>query len=113
MDLTFVYLPGFVREWNRHGLSDSDLSTLEETIARAPDAVPIVRGTGGLRKIRFAPPSLHRGKSGAMRVGFAYFRTKAAIVVVAMFAKNEAQNFTAAQRVEIRKVLAQIERSFQ
>jgi len=55
-----------------------------------------MRGSGGLRKFRFAPPSRHMGKSGAMRVGFAYFQTKAAIVVVAMFSKNDAENFTAA-----------------
>ena len=89
MDLTFLYSPGFVKEWDRQGLDDSDLQALEQTIARAPYAAPVMRGTGGLRKIRFAPPSLHRGKSGANRVGFAFFPSKSAIVVVAIFAKNE------------------------
>jgi hypothetical protein len=112
MDLTFLYSPGFVREWDRHGLDDADLQALEQTIARAPGAAPVMRDTGGLRKIRFAPPSMHRGKSGAMRVGFAYFRSKAAIIVVTMFAKNEAANFTAAQRAGIRKWLMQVEKSF-
>jgi hypothetical protein len=54
----------------------------------------------------------HTGKSGAMRVGFAYFRSKAAIIVVAIFSKNEASNFTAAQRGEIEKWLKQMEKSF-
>jgi hypothetical protein len=112
MELTFLYMPGFVREWNRQRLTDSDLRALEETIARAPDAAPVMRGTGGLRKMRFAPPSTHRGKSGATRVGFAYFRAKAAIIVVAIFAKSNAANFTPAQRVEFEKWLNQIERNF-
>ena len=112
MELTFVYLPGFVREWDRHRLTDPDLQSLEQTIAKGPAAGPVMRGTGGLRKIRFAPPSMHQGKSGATRVGFAYFRSNSAIIVVAMFAKNEAANFTAAQRVEIGKLLNGIERSF-
>jgi len=94
MDFTFVYSPGFVREWDRHRLTDLDLVALEQAIARAPESAPIVQGTGGLRKIRFAPPSLHRGKSGGMRVGFAYLRAKGAIIVVAMFAKKDAANFT-------------------
>jgi hypothetical protein len=55
---------------------------------------------------------MHRGKSGAMRVGFAYFRSKSAIIVVAMFAKNDAANFTAAERNEIAKWLMQVERNF-
>jgi hypothetical protein len=85
---------------------------LEQLIAKAPQSAPIIRGTGGLRKIRFAPPSRHQGKSGAMRVGFTVFPAKAAIIVVAMFAKNDAANFTPAQCSEIEKWLKQIERSF-
>jgi hypothetical protein len=112
MELTFVYSPGFVREWDRQRLTDMDLQALEVTIARAPAAAPIMRGTGGLRKIRFAPPSVHRGKSGATRVGFAYFRAKAAIIVVAMFSKNQASNFTTAQKNEIARWLKRIEGDF-
>jgi hypothetical protein len=112
MELTFLYSPGFVREWGRLRLTDFDLRALEQAIATAPSAAPLIRGTGGLRKIRFAPPSMHRGKSGATRVGFAYFRSKAAIVVVAIFLKSDAANFTASQRAEIEKWLRAVERSF-
>jgi mRNA-degrading endonuclease RelE of RelBE toxin-antitoxin system len=112
MELTFVYSPRFVREWDRLRLTDEDLRVLEKAIWKAPDAAPVMRGTGGLRKIRFAPPSMHRGKSGATRVGFAYFRTKAAIIVVAIFSKNEASNFTDAERAEIEKWLKLMERDF-
>jgi hypothetical protein len=93
-------------------LTDLDLVALEQANARSPESAPVLQGTGGLRKIRFAPPSSHRGKSGAMRVGYACFRSKAAVIVVAMFAKKDAANFTAAQRNEIAKWLKQIERSF-
>ena len=109
MDFTYLYSPGFVREWNRQRLTDEDLVALEEEIARAPESAPVVRGTGGLRKIRFAPPSWHAGKSASTRVGFAYFRTKSAIVVVSMFSKKDEENFSAAQRAAIAKWLRKIE----
>ena len=112
MELTFVYSPGFVREWNRLRLSDLDLQALEQSIGRAPESAPVMRGSGGLRKLRFAPPSMHRGKSSATRVGYAYFRSKDAIIVVALFAKSEAPNFTAAELVEIGKWLKRFERDF-
>jgi hypothetical protein len=112
MELTFLYSPGFVREWDRQRLTDADLPFLEEEIAKGRTSAPLMRGTGGLRKIRFAPPSRHVGKSGAMRVGFAYFQMKAAIIVVAIFSKNESSNFSAAERTEIAKWLKQVERSF-
>lgn len=112
MDLTFLYSPGFVREWDRHRLPDSDLQVLEQTIGKAPASAPVMRGTGGLRKIRLAPPSMHRGKSGAMRVGYAYFAEKHAIIVVAMFSKNETANFAASDQAEIAKWLKRVERAF-
>ena len=112
MELTFLYSPGFVREWNRQRLTDLDLQALEAAIGKAPDAPPVIRGAGGLRKIRFAPPSRHTGKSGSMRVGFAYFQVKAAIFVVAMFSKNEASNFTAAEKAQIARELKIAERNF-
>jgi hypothetical protein len=112
MDLTFLYLPGFVREWDRQRLTADDLVSLEQEIQRQADRAPVVRGTGGLRKIRFAPPSRHTGKRGATRVGFAYFHGKAAVVVAALFAKNEAANFTAAERAEIAELLKRVARSF-
>ena len=47
-----------------------------------------------------------------MRVGFAYFRAKSAIIVVTMFAKTDAANLTPAQKAEIAKWLKLVEREF-
>ena len=56
-----------------------------------------MRGTGGLRKIRFAPPSWHTGKRGAVRVCYAWFPGHARAYFVALFAKNEKANLSAAE----------------
>jgi uncharacterized protein len=112
MELTFLYSPGFVKAWDRHRLSDLDLVASEQLIAKNPAAAPVMKGTGGLRKVRFAPPSLHKGMSRAARVGFAYFKSKSAVIVVAMLMKNDAANFSAAERAEIAKWLKLVEGSF-
>jgi len=52
---TFKYLAGFVREWERLGLTDEDLQELELIILADPEAAPVIAGTGGLRKLRFSP----------------------------------------------------------
>lgn len=62
--------------------------------------------------MRFAPPSRHTGKRGSMRVGFAYFRVKAAIFVMTIFAKNEASDLSSEQRREIAALLRLMERGF-
>lgn len=112
MELTFVYSPGFVREWDRQRLNDADLQALEDAIRRSPDGPPVIRGAGGLRKMRFAPPSRRTGKRGSMRVGFAYVRLKSAVIVMTIFAKNEAADLSEEQKREIAKLLKLIERDF-
>jgi len=68
MWLTFIQLAPFVVAWRRLGLTDEDLSALEQLIMHRPEAGAVMQGTGGVRKLRFAPPSWHMGKSGATRV---------------------------------------------
>jgi hypothetical protein len=111
VNLTFLYLSAFAREWDRQRLTDEDLPALEALLATKGGSAPVMRGTGGMRKIRFAPLSWHTGKSGAARIGFAFFRLKSVVVVVAMFAKNETGNFTGSERASIAGKLARIERA--
>src|SRR5690606_32693397 len=72
MQLTFVQLTGFVSEWKHFRLTDEDLRALERQLLVEPEAGAVMTGTGGLRKIRFAPPSRGSGKSGAFRVAYIY-----------------------------------------
>jgi hypothetical protein len=75
---------------------------------KQPEAGDVMQGTGGLRKVRFAPPSLHTGKSGAYRVGYAYFRTAAAIVLLVIFPKSAQPNLTAAEKAQFKKLMASL-----
>ena len=49
--LRFVQLDPFTRKWTKLGLGDDDLRALEIFIMSASDRAPVVRGSGGLRKI--------------------------------------------------------------
>jgi hypothetical protein len=90
------------------------LSALESVLVDNPDAGDVMAGTGGVRKVRFAPPSRHTGKSGAFRVAYAYFRLGQTVYLLTIFAKNEQENFTAAQKAKFKtlmKVLAEYHQS--
>jgi hypothetical protein len=89
---------GFAADWRRLGLGDEDLRALESAVMQRPERGSVMRGTGGLRKVRFAPPSWHTGKSGAVRVCYAWFPSHARVYFVALFAKNEKANLSAAER---------------
>lgn len=105
---TLIQTAGFRRLWRSQRLTDEDLQALELAVMRDPAAAIVMKGTGGLRKIRFAPPSCGRGKSGSMRIGYAQFPEFGRIYLVTMFLKADADNLSAADRQNIKSVLADI-----
>ena len=109
MELTFVQVSTFVADWRRSRLSDDDLRALESELLRNPDSGSVVGATGGLRKMRFAPPSRHTGKRGALRVIYAHFPRFAHVYLILMYGKNEQANLTAHEKAECRKLVRQIE----
>jgi hypothetical protein len=108
--LHFVELDEFVQDWKDLRLdSDDDMWSLCTTIMLAPTASPVVQGTRGLRKLRFAPPSWHQGKSGACRVCYAYFPRHWLVLLIMVYEKSEKDNLSAAERRSIRVYLEQLE----
>jgi hypothetical protein len=69
----------------------------------------MVKGTNGLRKIRFVPPGQGRGKSGAYRVCFAYFGRRGMVFLLTAYGKNERANLNAAERHAMAAVIRDIE----
>jgi hypothetical protein len=105
---TFIHLAGFNRLWHAQELSDEDLQALEASIMQNPQRPAVMKGTGGLRKIRFAPPSRDRGKSGSMRVGFAQFPEVRRVYLVTLFLKKDEDNLSAADRKAIKNMLTDL-----
>ncbi|HEY8667940.1 MAG TPA: hypothetical protein VIL86_14850, partial [Tepidisphaeraceae bacterium] len=106
MQLTFVQLAGFVNEWKHLRLTDDDLRAMEEQLLRHPEAGAVMAGTGGLRKMRFAPPSRRTGKSGAFRVAYVYFQSAGTVILMSLFAKADQSNLTAAQKARFKAAIA-------
>jgi hypothetical protein len=107
--LRFVQMTPFTRKWANLDLTDDDLRHLEMTIMVSPSTPPVVRGTGGLRKLRFAPPSWHTGKRGALRVCYVFFQEYSIVLLVTFFPKNQSSDVTAAERKEISKIIRETE----
>ncbi len=105
----FISIGSFDRRWEELGLDDDDLRSLEIAIQRDPERPPIVSGTGGLRKIRFAAPGSARGKSGSLRVGYAHFRSRGIILLLDVWSKKDKDNLSHAERNSIASALARFE----
>lgn len=104
MTLTFIYLSTFEADRKRLRLGEADVEELEKLLARNPDAGRVIRGTGGARKIRFAPPSWHTGKSGGARVVYTVFSVASRVYFLAAYAKNEREDITEPQRASFREL---------
>jgi hypothetical protein len=96
--LRFVQFDHFVAHWKTLGLGDDDLRALEVAIMAAPAAAPVVAGTGGLRKLRFAPPRWNTG-----------IPEYAVVTLATVYAKNRKDNLTPAEKAGTRKVIREIE----
>ena len=110
MQLSFVQLAVFVSDWRRLALTDEDLQALEELLLQRGKSGPVIPGTGGFRKIRFAPPSWRSGKSGAARVIYAYFFEIEWVVLFLIYGKNEQGNLTPKQKQAAREWIASFKR---
>src|SRR5665213_1924160 len=110
--LQFIELPWFSEGWRSLRLDSDDLLALQEAIMRGPKRPPVIPGTGRLRKIRFAPPSWHVGKSGACRVCYAYFEESGVVLLVVVYSKNDKDTLNGAEKAAIRSVIARHEVEF-
>jgi hypothetical protein len=85
----------------RNLLGKAGFSEMLEFLARRPRAGRIIKGTGGLRKVRIARPG--KGKSGGTRVIYYYHNEGTPLLLLLIYAKATQDNLTAAQKAQLRK----------
>ena len=103
---TFYEMKHFTKKWQDLGFTDDELSQLQQVLLENPKAGDVMKGTGGLRKVRFAFPG--SGKSGSVRVCYIDIEGVLEIHLIDVFAKNEKENLSKAERNAIRIVVEQI-----
>jgi hypothetical protein len=68
----------------------------------SPKTPPVIPGTGGLRKLRFAPAKWGTGKSGAARVCYVYFEEYGIVLLVYVYDKRQQDNLSDTEKKVIR-----------
>jgi len=112
MRLTLIQLSPFVAKWSKLGLTDEDLQSLEGLLIEDPQAGEVIPGTGGLRKLRFAPPSWHTGKRGATRVIYAFIAAGEAVYLFTLYGKNAQSDLSSDEKKVFRQVLEQLHKRY-
>jgi hypothetical protein len=84
-------------------LSDYEYGEFQSRIAANPDLGALIRGGGGIRKVRVAVGS--RGKSGGARVIYYWAVRKDVILLLYAYPKNVAADLTPKQVSQLAKVV--------
>jgi len=96
---TFVETRLFSRLVQQY-LSDEEYGRLQQELIQDPDAGSVIRGSGGVRKLRWAAPG--RGKRGGLRVIYFVRRPKGVIWMLTIYPKNVADSIPAHVLKQIR-----------
>lgn len=87
-------------------LSLAEREQMEKEIAHDPLYWPVIRGTGGVRKARFACDNL--GKRGGGRVCYFYLQIYQTIYMLKAYKKNQQENLTEKEKKQIYQIVKQI-----
>ena len=97
MKALFVELPPFERHRKSY-LDDEAFRGLQQELLTNPQTGDVIKGTGGLRKMRFADEGRGKGKRGGVRVIYYWCLGGAQFWLFTLYDKDEASDLTEDQR---------------
>ena len=100
--MVIVETPTFTR-LIRDLLDDDSYRLLQIELAENPEKGAVIRGTGGIRKLRWSGTG--RGKRGGTRVIYYWAKSKDIVLMLVAYAKNEETTLTPAQGKVLRKLV--------
>jgi hypothetical protein len=90
-------------------LDDEERIAMEFFIACAPEDHPVIAGSGGFRKARWARRG--RGKSGGFRVVYFFLAEPGRIYMAAVYAKSRKETLSKADQNVLAKLASQIKKA--
>jgi len=84
-------------------MSDDDYRSLQEALITKPDAGDVIRGSGGLRKVRWKVEG--KGKSGGVRIIYYWVAADDQIRMVYAYRKSKQENLTPEQLATLRQII--------
>ncbi|UNC93511.1 type II toxin-antitoxin system RelE/ParE family toxin [Candidatus Contubernalis alkaliaceticus] len=105
----FIMMPEFDKMWAKMGLNDEELKSLQLEILSNPKSGEVIRGTGRLRKMRFALEG--KGKSSSIRVLYVDFVIFEKVYLITAYPKSQKDNLSEAERNDIKKLIALLEKT--
>ena len=102
MRLTFRETSFFTRQVTEL-LSDVELNALQWALMANPESGDLIRGSGGLRKLRWMGSG--RGKRGGLRIIYYWHVPGSSILFLLAYPKNEQEDLTPAQLKVLKSII--------
>lgn len=98
--ITNAEVPEYIRQAEKL-LSATERQDVVSYLSAHPKSGDLIEGTGGIRKLRWGRGG--RGKSGGVRVIYYYHSEMMPLYLLTLFAKNEQDNLSKAERNDLAK----------
>lgn len=95
--------PAFERK-ARNLMTREALDGLFDHLERYPDQGKVIRGTSGVRKLRWRTGYNDRGKSGGVRILYHYSKDLL-VLLITTYGKSEKENISEAERHELKRLV--------
>jgi hypothetical protein len=103
--MLFVELTPFIAFRAAHW-TDEELRALQNHLLENPDAGDVIRGSAGLRKLRWTASG--RGKRGGARVIYYHYVSAERIYLIYGYTKNEQEDLTREQLKQLAQLMKDI-----
>ena len=100
--MEFIETTAFSRMRENY-LEDRQFNLLKLYLMEFPDAGNILKGSGGIRKLRWG--SSHQGKRGGLRIIYYWITRDEQILFLTVYRKNEATDISKGAIKEMRKIV--------
>jgi hypothetical protein len=100
----FVEMPAFERHRSNY-VDDDGFLAMQLMLLRQPDAGEVIRGTGGLRKVRFSDNRRQKGKRGGLRIIYFWWAAGGQFWLFTLYDKDEVDDLTPRERGALKDML--------
>lgn len=91
-------------------MRQQEVGALIDVLAAEPECGDLIQGTGGIRKVRFGVDG--KGKRGSVRVVYYFYNDTMPVFLLTVFAKNEKDNLSKAERNTLAKAARALRESY-
>lgn len=95
--MEFFEAPWFTEDLEDY-LTDEEYRQLQEYLSANPRSGDVIRGTGGIRKIRWMQESRGKGKRGGVRVIYFFLASDNRILMISIYDKDTRDDLSTRDR---------------